>query len=185
MPAPPEALRPGQLFRLAAWVYLLLAVAGLVWIGLREGRIPAALFLATTEPWIDLALGLAAAVLLLGAWELARRHLALARALEDRFRAALGPLSPAEAFGLALLSGLAEEVFFRGAMQPSWGWLPTTLLFGLLHSGRGREMLAWSAGALLAGALLGGLLVWRGNLLAPIVCHVAVNAVQLRRLAAV
>jgi membrane protease YdiL (CAAX protease family) len=67
-------------------------------------------------------------------------------------------------------------------VQPAWGWLAATLLFGLLHSGRGRELLLWTASALLAGAALGGLMAWRGNLLAPILCHVAVNAVQLHRL---
>ena len=37
--------------------------------------------------------------------------------------------------------------------------------------------------ALVAGALLGGLMAWRGNLLGPVVGHVLVNAVNLRRLA--
>jgi membrane protease YdiL (CAAX protease family) len=67
-------------------------------------------------------------------------------------------------------------------MQPAWGFLTTTLLFGLLHSGRGRELLVWTASALVAGAVLGGLMVWRDCLLAPMLCHVLVNAVQLRRI---
>ena len=75
-------------------------------------------------------------------------------------------------------------MFFRGAMQPAWGYLVATLLFAVLHSGRGRELLLWTLTALLAGAMLGGLMAWRGNLLAPILCHVAVNAVQLRRILA-
>jgi len=89
-----------------------------------------------------------------------------------------------EAIGLALVSGIAEEVFFRGALQPAWGFLPATLLFAVLHSGRGRAMLLWAATALVAGALLGALFAWRQNLCAPILCHVTVNAVQLRRLLA-
>jgi membrane protease YdiL (CAAX protease family) len=150
----------------------------------REGQIPLALFLPKERAWLDLFAGSGAAVGLIAAWELARRRLALARALEQRLGSVLGPLPAAEAYGLALLSGLAEEVLFRGAMQPALGWLPTTVLFALLHSGRGREMLVWSAGALLAGMVLAALMEWRQCLLAPVVCHVLVNAVQLRRIAA-
>ena len=183
--APGPTPRSGELFRLASIVYLVLAVAGLLWIGWQRGAIPLALFLPPPrEAWIDAFAGLGAAAALLAAWALARRWLPIAAALETRLRASLGPVSAAEAWGLALLSGVAEEVFFRGAMQPAWGWPAATLLFGLLHSGRGRELLVWTASALLAGAVLGGLMAWRGTLLAPILCHVAVNAVQLRRILA-
>jgi membrane protease YdiL (CAAX protease family) len=58
------------------------------------------------------------------------------------------------------------------------------VLFAALHSGRGREMLLWAFSALVAGALLGALMLWRGTLFAPILCHALVNAVQLRRLLA-
>ena len=181
----PASPRPGELFRLASRIYLVLAVAGLLWIGWQRRAIPLDLFVPPArEAWIDLLAGLAVAAALLGAWALARRWLALAAALELRLRETLGPLAPAEAWGLALLSGVAEEVFFRGAMQPAWGYLAATLFFGLLHTGRGRELLLWTGSALLAGAALGGLMAWRGNLLAPIVCHVAVNAVQLHRILA-
>ena len=177
--------RPGELFRLASRVYLVLAVAGLLWIGWQRRAIPLALFLPPAhEAWIDVLAGLGAAAALLGAWALARRWLPIAAALEERLHETLGPLGPGEAWGLALLSGIAEEVFFRGAMQPAWGYLVATVLFGVLHSGRGRELLLWTLTALLAGAALGGLMAWRGNLLAPILCHVAVNAVQLRRILA-
>jgi membrane protease YdiL (CAAX protease family) len=173
--------RPGELFRLAAWAYLVLALLGLGWIGLQRRGIPPALFLPAAPFWPDPLIGAAAAALLLLLWQATRRW-SLARRLEERLRERLGPLTPTEAYGLALLSGVAEEVFFRGAMQPVWGFPAATLLFAILHSGRGREMLVWTASALVAGALLGGLMHWRGTLCAPILCHVLVNAVQLRRL---
>jgi membrane protease YdiL (CAAX protease family) len=170
------------MFRFASRVYLVLAVAGLVWIGVQRHAIPLALFVPAQAPWLDLLAGAGAAGVLLAAWSAARRWLALAAALEERLRQTLGPLTASEAWGLALLSGVAEEVFFRGAMQPAWGYTATTLLFGLLHSGRGRELLVWTGSALLAGALLGALMAWRDSLLAPVGCHVLVNAVQLRRI---
>ena len=156
---------------------------GVAWIGWQRGRVPLGLFLPLREGgWLDPLLGVAVAAALVLGWLLLRRSVALARALEATIRARLGPLPVSEAFGLALLSGVAEEVFFRGALQPAWGYPLATLLFTALHSGRGREMLLWTASALCAGALLGALMLWRGNLCAPIVCHVLVNAVQLRRL---
>jgi membrane protease YdiL (CAAX protease family) len=159
-----------------------MAVGGLVWIGWQRRTIPLALFLPPAAPWVDLLAGVAAAGVLLGAWWLALRFVPLASRLEERLRGTLGPLAPHEAMGLAVLSGIGEEVFFRGAMQPQWGYLVTTVLFGVLHSGRGRELLLWSASALLAGAVLGALMEWRGNLLGPVVCHALVNAVQLSRI---
>ena len=184
-PAPrpaPISPQPGELFRLASWVYLVMAVGGLLWIGWQRKAIPLSLFVPTAAPWVDVAAGAGAAGLLLGGWLLALRLVPLAGALEERLRQSLGPLPGHEAAGLAVLSGLGEEVFFRGAMQPAWGYLVTTLLFGALHSGRGREMLLWTGSSLLAGAVLGGLMAWRGTLLAPVLCHVLFNAVQLRRI---
>lgn len=141
------------------------------------------LFLPAPPYWVDPLLAAGGAVVLVLLWR-AARGLQLARLLELRLRERLGPLTRGEVYGLALLSGVAEEVFFRGALQPAWGIVPATLLFAALHSGRGREMLLWAASALVAGALLGGMMLWRGSLFAPILCHAMVNAVQLRRLIA-
>ena len=68
-------------------------------------------------------------------------------------------------------------------MQGTVGWAAATVLFGLLHSGPGKAFRLWTLFAVVAGALLGGLMAWRGNLLGPIAGHFLVNAVNLRRLA--
>jgi membrane protease YdiL (CAAX protease family) len=57
------------------------------------------------------------------------------------------------------------------------------VLFSLLHTGSGKHFRLWTVFAALAGALFGGLMLWRGNLLAPVLAHVLVNGVNLRRLA--
>src|SRR6478672_6903431 len=49
----------------------------------------------------------------------AARRFGWARALEDAFRRVLGPLDLGTVLFLALASGTAEEVFFRGALQPA------------------------------------------------------------------
>ena len=92
---------------------------------------------------------------------------------------ALGPLGNGAILVLALLSGVAEELFFRGALQVEVGYLPACLLFGLAHFVPRREWLPWSGFALAAGVLLGWLFEATGNLLAPILAHVLVNAVNL------
>lgn len=169
----------------SAWIfYLLLGLGGLAWIGSREGQIPLALFVDTGGWWIDLGLGAGAAAVLLGAWWLLARRLAAGRELERRIGELLGPLTTDEAVALAFLSGVAEELFFRGAVQGSWGWAWATVLFAVLHTGPGLSFRLWTVFAVVAGGLFGGLMLWRGNLLAPIVAHFLVNAVNLSRLAA-
>jgi membrane protease YdiL (CAAX protease family) len=173
---------PGQTLWAGAVIYLVLAVAGLVWIGVQQGGLPTALLVRPERALADVALGLMLAAALVAAWEPVHRLLPLARRLEERIRLAFGPLGRDEAIGLALLSGIAEETFFRGAMQEAWGLLPATLVFAVLHTGRGRETVLWFAYALVAGLLLGLLWEWRGSLLAPVVAHAAANGWQLYRL---
>lgn len=160
-----------------------LALGGAAWIGFREGVIPLRLFVDVREWWLDLLLGVGAGLLLLGLWKGAERLFPLARDLEDKLGAVLGPLGRSEVVALALLSGFAEELFFRGAVQGSFGWLPAAILFALLHTGPGRAFRLWTLFALIAGLLFGGLMALRGNLLGPVVAHVVVNAVNLWRLA--
>lgn len=169
-----------------AWViYLLLAIAGAVWLGLARGGLAVAHFL-DPETWAaDLLWGLAAGAALLAFWHLGRAVLPLARDLERTIADILAGLTPTDAVALALISGFAEELFFRGAVQGSWGIVPATVIFALLHTGPGRPFLLWTVFALVAGAVFGGLAIVRGNLLAPIAAHVVVNAVNLRRLATV
>ncbi|HEV8582331.1 MAG TPA: CPBP family intramembrane glutamic endopeptidase [Thermoanaerobaculia bacterium] len=181
-PQPQPTPAPGKLYRFAWGLYLVLALAGVLWIGAKRGVIPLSLFIDSRHWWLDLALGLGSGFLLLAVWWGAERALPLARELEARLARALGPLSVSEAVALALLSGFAEELFFRGAVQGAAGWLAATLLFALLHSGPGRAFRLWSLFALIAGGLFGAVMIWRGNLLGPVVGHCMVNAINLRRL---
>jgi membrane protease YdiL (CAAX protease family) len=174
---------PGRLYRFAWGLYLILALAGAIWIGARRGVIPLSLFFDPKGWWLDLGAGAGAGLLLLGAWWGAERTFPLAKELEARLAATLGSITTSEAVALAALSGFAEELFFRGAVQGTLGWIAATALFGVLHSGPGKAFRLWTLFAFVAGALFGGIMVWRGNLLGPVVGHFLVNAVNLRRLA--
>ena len=176
--------KPGRVY-LTAWsLYLVMAIAGVVWVGWREGRVPANLFVDTGGWWVDLGLGIAAGTALVGLWEIARNLSWNARLLEERIGELLGPLGRSEAIALALISGFSEELFFRGAMQGSLGWIVATAVFTLLHLGPGPEYRPWTLFALAAGLGLAGLVIWRQNLLAPVVAHTLVNAVGLLRVVA-
>ena len=180
--APASAESASWIYRVAWIFYLVLALGGILWVGLREDHVGLGLFVDLESWWIDLGLGLTAGGLLILVWVLARQSLPAARKLETELAELLGPLNTGEVLALALLSGFAEELFFRGAMQGAWGWLPATLLFALLHAGPGTAYRIWTVFAAIAGLTLAGLMLWRGNLMAPVVAHVLVNGVNLDRL---
>lgn len=174
--------RSSWIYRVAWIFYLVLAVGGLVWIGLQRGQIDHAIFVRPDVWWTDIGIGLVAGCLLLLVWMIVRQMLPAARRLEAELAEILGPLRTSEIVALALLSGFAEELFFRGAMQGAWGWLPATVVFALLHAGPGHTFRLWTAFAAVAGLTMAGLMIWRGNLLAPVITHVVVNGVNLGRL---
>jgi membrane protease YdiL (CAAX protease family) len=133
-------------------------------------------------PLRDVGIGvLVAAVTIFASGELTRRTRwgkDLARALG----VLLGEIRLADCVLLALASGVAEEAFFRGALQPRIGLVAASLVFGLAHFVPRRELAPWTLFSVAAGFALGALYELTGNLLAPVVAHVLINAVNLRAL---
>ena len=80
---------------------------------------------------------------------------------------------------ISVFSGVGEESFFRGALQPELGLVATSLLFGVLHVGPDRRYLVWTVWAVGAGFLFGALYQWTGGILAPITAHILHNAATL------
>jgi len=175
--------RPSRLYR-AAWLfYLVLALGGIVGLAAEGRPIGLRLLVDPTSWWIDLGAGAGTGVVLLGGWLLARWRLAPARELEAIMLRLLGRVSREEVVALALISAIAEEVAFRGALQQAIGWLGAAALFALLHAGPRKPFLLWSAFALVGGVAFGWIVELRQALLGPIVGHLVVNLVQLHRLA--
>ncbi len=174
---------PGnRLYRFAWTIYLVLAIGGAIWMGLQRDGLRLEQLLDPARWWRDALWGLGAAAALLGLWEIGRRLLPAARELERTLADLLSGLEPDQALGLAVVSGFAEELFFRGAVQGQWGLWIAALLFALLHSGPGRAFYLWTAFAAVAGVAFGLLTRHTGNLLAPILAHTLVNALNLYRL---
>lgn len=177
-----SAQKSSSAYRIAWIFYLVLAVGGLVGLAAQERRIDLRLLVDPASWWFDLGLGLAAGGALLGGWVVTRRRYEPARRLEEILARLLGPIDRAETVSLAIISALAEEIAFRGALQHAIGWLPAAAIFALLHLGPGPPFRTWSLFALAGGIAFGGLMELRQALLAPILGHLIVNLIQLRRL---
>lgn len=130
---------------------------------------------------LGLGLALALATTVSTRWLVARGG--WARTLRAQMRPFLAGATSTQLSFLAVLSGVAEEVFFRGALQPWLGLLATSLAFGLLHVGPTRAFLPWTLWAIVMGALFGLIVHATGELAGAIVAHVAINAVNLRLVA--
>ena len=98
-----------------------------------------------------------------------------ARGLHIEFRGLFGPLCNTDIIAFAAFSAVAEEMFFRGAMQSSLGIIISSLVFGLLHIAPGRKFLPWPFQAVTMGFAFGALFWISGNLAAPIMAHLTIN----------
>jgi membrane protease YdiL (CAAX protease family) len=175
---------PGQvpIVRAAAQFYALLLAAAFAWAFFSDGsllyRSPAA-ETRGVRIGADFALGIAAAAGVIAFSEWLTRRTRLGRDLAVALAGVLGRRSPVECIFLALVSGVAEEAFFRGALQPHVGLVVASLIFGVVHFVPRREFLPWTVFAIAAGFLFGWLFDATGNLVAPIVAHAGINAVNL------
>lgn len=85
---------------------------------------------------------------------------------------------------LILLAPIVEESIYRGyaitqlrdKIGLAWAVVVPSLFFGLLHWGLGLDGMI---NAVLVGALLAGLFLWRRMLIAPAVAHAVVNLMAL------
>jgi membrane protease YdiL (CAAX protease family) len=169
-------------YRFAWRFYLVLAGLGLVGLAVLGHAVDLALFVDRVHWAFDLSAGIGVGLALALVWRLVAALAPPARTLEALLGAAIGPLAASEVVALALISALAEEVAFRGALQEAIGYVPAAIAFGLLHVGPRRLYLIWTALALLGAFVLGALVATRGNLLPAIAAHLLFNLIQLARL---
>jgi membrane protease YdiL (CAAX protease family) len=174
-----HAPRP-PVVRLAATFYAAMAAAAFVWAAF-QGRLPfwvgAPPDLASVGRWaaVGVLFGLAVVIL---SHQLARFE--FARHLAETFRAVLGPLSWRESFLLALFSGVAEELLFRGALQPTLGLGLTSVLFMFVHWPMNARLIPWTLSAGLMGLAFGWAFERSGHVVGPVVAHFVINLINLR-----
>lgn len=101
------------------------------------------------------------------------------RRLKEMFIQLIGPSPAWVAVWLAFLSSFGEEILFRGALQPTFGLVPTSIMFGLAHVGPDGKIGVWSFWAAEAGLVLGWTYIETGCLWPAIMGHFLVNGVSL------
>tara|TARA_B100000029_G_scaffold361138_1_gene354075 strand:- start:201 stop:794 length:594 start_codon:yes stop_codon:yes gene_type:complete len=178
-----------RLLSLAATTYSTMLAVGLAWgwLGTDDNGQRLLQHWWTFEDGPSIAIGVGAGVLLglIGvvlAWQLERTVPGI-RQLSERFSAILAGLEPRGACILALFSSVGEEVLFRGCLQTQWGLWPATIAFALVHVGPNRTWLWWTFSAFVCGLGLALLYEHQGGLLAPILMHFVINAINITLLA--
>jgi CAAX protease family protein len=124
--------------------------------------------------------GLLVGLLVTSATRASVRRFDWAKQLHVEFRHIFGPLRTREVLAFAVLSSVAEELFFRGALQGSLGICASSIIFGLLHIGPTRRFVPWTAMAIVMGFVLGVLFRLTGDLTAPIAAHLTINFINLQ-----
>lgn len=107
------------------------------------------------------------------------RWSARARRCAGMLRESFGWAGRREVLLLALLSGLGEELLFRGWLLPEIGLFWSSLVFGLVHVPPHRDWLFWPVFATVVGLLLGALTLSSGTILWAVLAHAAINHLNL------
>lgn len=164
----------------AAKIYAGMSAVALFWI-LFQGRLSwGLLFDARVAGFPRVVLmALAAALFLIALSLYCNRNFLWAQQLEGEFSKLLVPMRMWEIAALGIVSGTAEEVFFRGALQPAVGLIPASLAFGLAHFIPRHPFWHWSLYATFAGFLLGCLFELTDHLLPVIAAHSLTNFVLI------
>ncbi|KPK15602.1 MAG: hypothetical protein AMJ62_08790 [Myxococcales bacterium SG8_38] len=124
---------------------------------------------------VSLGLGLGVALVVVALTPRLVERAEWARALHAELKTIIAPLSKPEITMLALASGVAEEIFFRGAMQPVLGLVVASLIFGAFHLGPRKAFPAWAIWAFALGLLFGIIFELTGTLWGPVLAHVWIN----------
>jgi len=162
----------------AAVVYLPMLIVGLVLCVFWMETLPGPNFHGV-RLLEDLGIGVAVGLALVAVTWFLALWLRPLQELEIEFRKVLGRLPARQILVLALLSGTAEELIFRGTLQPWIGYVAASVIFGCLHFVPSGTFIPWTLFALGAGFIFGWLFQIRESLVAPTVAHVVVNALNL------
>jgi membrane protease YdiL (CAAX protease family) len=138
--------------------------------------------------WRDIALGLGIGLGTVLLSKVLDHYFEWARTLSRGFRSILGPGTWRDALVLATLSGIGEELLFRGFLQ-QWfavhlGVVPAILLasliFGAVHVGPDwKKFWPWTVMALVMGVVLGLAFAYTSNVVAVVIAHFTINFINL------
>ena len=180
---PQRPQQPIDLVRLGLWFYGGMAAIAVAW---RAGIYGEPMFYASLEAeqrgvslLSNVLLGLLVGGMVVGISYVFTKMTGWGDRLARELARTIGPMSVPDALLMAAASGFSEELLFRGALQPRVGLIAASVLFGAVHFVPRREMLPWTGFAIAVGLVLGWVFESTGNLVAPVVAHAVVNAVNL------
>ena len=167
----------------AAFFYAFPAAVSWIWLNAQDPGLSTRLWMPA-DWYVDLPIGIAAGLAVVGISILLARRFAWTRRLEAEFGWILGAQKTWEIVWIAILSGCAEEYLFRGALQQKFGILVATLVFAVIHWPLNPNFLPWPFVAGVIGLGLGGLAIWTQSLVAPVAAHVVINLINFKRITA-
>ena len=100
-----------------------------------------------------------------------------AKQFSKEMREIYGVSTIGSCFKISTSSGIGEEVLIRGTLLPLLGILPSTIIFALIHVVPDLRCLYHVAWTFIVGIFLGGLFIYTGSLIAPIVAHFTNNLI--------
>ncbi|HLS27290.1 MAG TPA: CPBP family intramembrane glutamic endopeptidase [Opitutales bacterium] len=169
--------------RFISLFYLLMAVVGIGLVEWRKESFATDPLALPGENWFF--------ALLVTAWLVAIVHL-LSRLAHAKLRSLqhggrdlqriLGNVTTGQIAVIALMSGIGEEILFRGWLYHETGLWASSIIFGLVHVPPNRKWLYWPIFATAMGIAFGWIYDWSGSLLFPILLHAGINFLNLRTL---
>jgi membrane protease YdiL (CAAX protease family) len=116
---------------------------------------------------------------IVGVCQMGLRTLPWIRRSADTITELVGPITYPGVVAVALASGIAEELLFRGALWIHLDFMGTSFLFAIVHVVPRRSMIGYPVFAFGAGLLLGLLRHASGNAIPSMFAHVIVNGLNL------
>ncbi len=172
--------RPDVGLPVAGCLYLLMMAGGYWWLWLRDRQDAIAeAAIGAHGIWMSAGAGLLAGLVGTGGLALASRLPRFGGA-ERKLAEVLGPLSDRQMLGISLVAAVAEEFFFRLAVQDAMGWPAAVAFYVVLNTGPG--LWVWMPIALVSGLLFSGLVALGFGLLSATVAHAVINYLSLRRI---
>jgi membrane protease YdiL (CAAX protease family) len=172
-------IEPQRLLEFGALFGLGLIVLGIIWAGVLRGDDWLRLWFPVDDP--DFLLAIGGGLVLGGGFSLAFWYIGRLLPGFEQIRQQLArsinleAMKPWHMVGISLVAAVPEEIFFRGAMQPSLGLVLTAIIFGVLHA----MTPLYGVYAFSAGFILGLLAEWQGNLWMPMTVHFGIDFVSL------
>jgi membrane protease YdiL (CAAX protease family) len=141
------------------------------------------------RPLVDLAIGVGIGLTVVLISRFLDHHFAWSREMNRTLRRILGNIRPVDALMFAVLSGIGEEIMFRGVLLPWIGLAASSLLFGVIHgftpgspsqmAAAMRQFLPLIIAATVMGFAFGYTVEYTGNILAAVVAHFTINFLNL------